>query len=401
MTVTVKPSCAFGIVSAPPSKSMAHRALICGALSDKSVITNIVFSKDITATLNCLKSLGAKVEISGNTVTIGGLKIDAIPDNAVLDSNESGSTLRFLIPLCMASKKTITLKGAKRLFERPLDIYENIAKKQNILFQKSENSLTVCGGLSSGEYSIAGNVSSQFISGLLFLLPLLKGDSTLTVTGDFESASYIDLTLQVLEEFGVYIKREYNTFHIKGNSEYKSKNYTVEGDCSNAAFLEAFNYLSGNVTVEGLNKNTLQGDRVYKEIFEGLKNGKKHFDLSDCPDLAPVVFALSCIFGGAEFTGTKRLKIKESDRAEAMKQELSKFGIEVLVYDNSVIVKCGELKTPTKVLNSHNDHRIAMALTLLLTVTGGSINGAESIAKSFPDFFKIISQIGIDLNETN
>lgn len=401
MTVTVKPSCAIGTVIAPPSKSMAHRALICGALSPKSVITNIVFSKDITATLNCLKSLGAKVEISGNTVTIGGLKIDAIPDKAVLDSNESGSTLRFLIPLCMASKKTITLKGAKRLFERPLDIYENIAKKQNILFQKSENSLTVCGGLSSGEYSIAGNVSSQFISGLLFLLPLLKGDSTLTVTGDFESASYIDLTLQVLEEFGVYIKREYNTFHIKGNSEYKSKNYTVEGDCSNAAFLEAFNYLSGNVTVEGLNKNTLQGDRVYKEIFEGLKNGKKHFDLSDCPDLAPVVFALSCIFGGAEFTGTKRLKIKESDRAEAMKQELSKFGIEVLVYDNSVIVKCGELKTPTKVLNSHNDHRIAMALTLLLTVTGGSINGAESIAKSFPDFFKIISQIGIDLNETN
>ena len=401
MTVTVKPSRAFGIVSAPPSKSMAHRALICGALSKKSVITNIDFSKDITATLNCLEKLGAKVEIDGNTVTIGGLKLDAIPDNAELDANESGSTLRFLIPICMASRKTVILKGAKRLFERPLDIYESIAKNQDILFKKSENSLTVCGGLSSGEYSVAGNVSSQFISGLLFLLPLLKGDSTLTVTGNFESASYIDLTLQVLASFGVIIKRQNNSFYIKGDSSYSSQNYVVEGDCSNAAFLEAFNYLGGSVTVEGLYENTLQGDRVYKAIFEGLKNGQKHFDLSDCPDLAPVVFALSCLFGGAEFTGTKRLKIKESDRAEAMKQELSKFGIEVVVYDNSVIVKSGELKQPIKVLNSHNDHRIAMALTLLLTVTGGSISGAESVTKSFPNFYKIISQIGIDLNETN
>lgn len=401
MTVTVKPSRATGTVASPPSKSMAHRALICGALSKKSVVTNIDFSKDIIATLNCLEKLGAKVEIHSNAVTIGGLKLDAIPDNVELDADESGSTLRFLIPLCMAAKKTVILKGAKRLFERPLDIYESIAKKQNILFQKSESSLIVCGNILSGEYSVEGNVSSQFISGLLFLLPLFKGDSTLTVTGNFESASYVDLTLQVLNTFGVDIKQKNNTFYIKGCSEYKSQNYVVEGDCSNAAFLEAFNYLGGNVTVEGLNKNTLQGDRVYKNIFEGLKNGKKQFCLSDCPDLAPVVFAVSTLYGGAEFTGTKRLKIKESDRAEAMKQELSKFGMVAEVYENSVIIKDGELRKPTEVLNSHNDHRIAMALTLLLTITGGSISGAECVAKSFPLFFKIISQIGIDLNETD
>ncbi|MBQ4120140.1 MAG: 3-phosphoshikimate 1-carboxyvinyltransferase [Clostridia bacterium] len=365
MTVTVKPSRATGTVASPPSKSMAHRALICGALSKKSVVTNIDFSKDIIATLNCLEKLGAKVEIHSNAVTIGGLKLDAIPDNVELDADESGSTLRFLIPLCMAAKKTVILKGAKRLFERPLDIYESIAKKQNILFQKSESSLIVCGNILSGEYSVEGNVSSQFISGLLFLLPLFKGDSTLTVTGNFESASYVDLTLQVLNTFGVDIKQKNNTFYIKGCSEYKSQNYVVEGDCSNAAFLEAFNYLGGNVTVEGLNKNTLQGDRVYKNIFEGLKNGKKQFCLSDCPDLAPVVFAVSTLYGGAEFTGTKRLKIKESDRAEAMKQELSKFGMVAEVYENSVIIKDGELRKPTEVLNSHNDHRIAMALTLL------------------------------------
>ena len=401
MTVTVKPSYASGTVVAPPSKSMAHRALICGALSEQSVIRNIDFSKDIIATLNCLEKLGAKVKIDGDKVTLGGLKLDTIPDGAVLEAGESGSTLRFLIPLCMAPRKTVVLKGAKRLFERPLDIYEDIAKQQNILFEKKENSLTVCGGISSGEYSVAGNVSSQFISGLLFLLPLLKGDSTLTVTGNFESASYIDLTLQVLTAFGVDIKRQNNTFYIKGDSSYTSQNYVVEGDCSNAAFLEAFNYLGGNVTVEGLKENTLQGDRVYKDIFEGLKNGQKRFDLSDCPDLAPVVFALSCLFGGAEFTGTKRLKIKESDRAQAMKQELSKFGIEVVVFDNSVIIQGGELKLPTEALNSHNDHRIAMALMLLLSVTGGSLKGSECVKKSFPCFYKTISQIGIDLNETN
>ncbi len=401
MTVTVKPSRALGTVASPPSKSMAHRALICGALSPKSVITNIDFSKDIIATLNCLEKLGARVKTRGNTVTLGGLKLDSIPDNAKLDANESGSTLRFLIPLCMASKKTVVFKGAKRLFERPLDIYENIAKKQNILFQKSDNSLTVCGGLSSGEYSVEGNVSSQFISGLLFLLPLLNGDSAITVTGNFESASYIDLTLQVLTAFGVGIKRQNNTFYIKGGGCYTSQDYVVEGDCSNSAFLEAFNYLGGNVNVTGLSKDTLQGDRVYKDIFEGLKNGQKQFDLSDCPDLAPVVFAVSCLYGGAEFTGTKRLKIKESDRAEAMKQELSKFGIKTEVNDNSVIIKNGELRKPIEALDSHNDHRIAMALTLLLTVTGGSISGAECVAKSFPLFYKVISQIGIDLYETD
>ncbi len=401
MTVTVRPSKASGTVVVPPSKSMAHRALICGALSEQSVITNIDFSKDIIATLSCLEKLGANVEINANTVTIGGLKLDSIPNDAELDANESGSTLRFLIPLCMASQKTVVLKGSKRLFERPLDVYENIAKKQNIIFEKNENSITVCGGLSSGEYKVQGNVSSQFISGLLFLLPLLNGDSVLVVTGDFESASYIDLTLQVLNNFGVEIKRENNTFYIRGNCEYKSQNYVVEGDCSNAAFLDAFNYLGGNVDVKGLRENTLQGDRIYKYIFEALKNGQKRFDLSDCPDLAPVVFAIATLYGGAEFTGTKRLKIKESDRANAMKQELSKFSIEVSVNDNSVIIKDGELRKPTEVLNSHNDHRIAMALTLLLTITGGCINGAESVAKSFPDFYKKIFQIGIDLNEAN
>ncbi len=401
MKFKVNPSKAKGTVTAPPSKSMAHRALICGALSEKSVINNIAFSKDIEATLDCLKKLGANVEVSQNAVTVGGLDINNIPDNITLDCIESGSTLRFLIPLCMASGKTITFTGAKRLFERPLGIYEKTANKQNILFSKTDNSLTVCGKLQSGEYSVEGNISSQFITGLLFVLPLLENDSRLEVTGKLESASYIDLTLQALRLFGIDINRKGNTFFIKGGNGFKGANYTVEGDCSNAAFLEAFNYSGGNVTIEGLNPETLQGDRVYKEIFEGLKNGQKCFDLSDCPDLAPIVFAVSALYQGATFTGTKRLKIKESDRAQAMKQELLKFGIKAEVLENSVIVKSGELKQPEIALNSHNDHRIAMAVTLLLTVTGGVIEGAEAVAKSFPDFYNKILKIGIDLNEAD
>lgn len=401
MTLNINPSKAVGTIVAPPSKSIAHRALICGALSEQSVIKNVAFSKDIEATLNCLKALGAKAEISGNTVRIGGLKLDSIPENAELYCNESGSTLRFLLPLCMSCGKRVVLKGEKRLFERPLSIYEDIAKEQNILFKKTSESVTVCGKLKAGKYSVAGNISSQFISGLLFVLPLLSGDSELVVTGDFESASYIDLTLACLKDFGIGIKAQNNTFYVSGEGIYSSADYTVEADCSNAAFLEAFNYIGGNVTVKGLNPETLQGDRVYKDIFEGLKNGQKRFDLADCPDLAPVAFTVAAVCGGAEFTGTKRLKIKESDRAAVMREELSKFGIDVEIFENSVTVKKGKIVSPNEPIDSHNDHRIAMSMTLLLSLTGGVINGAEAVAKSYPDFYTKICSIGIDIDETD
>lgn len=400
MTVKINPSKAVGKIIAPPSKSMAHRALICGALSEKSVIKNLAFSKDIEATLNCLKSLGAKVLVKDDVVEIGGLKADKVPDGAVLYCNESGSTLRFLLPLCMSFGKRITFTGEKRLFERPLGIYEEIAKEQNILFQKTENSVTVYGKLKPSNYRLAGDISSQFISGMVFALSTLKEKSIIEITGKFESASYVDLTVCCLEDFGIKVERSGNTLIIDGQSSFESCEYTVEGDCSNAAFLDAFNYIGGNVLVDGLNTDTLQGDRVYKDIFEGLKKGEKQFDLSDCPDLAPVCFALSSFFGGAVFTGTKRLKLKESDRAETMKRELLKFGIEVEISENLVEIKNGELRQPKATLYSHNDHRIAMALTLLLTLTGGSIESAEAVAKSYPDFYKQLSKLGIDLYET-
>lgn len=394
MTVTIKKSKAKGIVAAPPSKSMAHRALICGALSDGSEIYNIEYSNDILATLDCLTALGAKIEIQDSKIKCGGLNPFSAKETTIY-CRESGSTLRFMIPLAFLSGSKITLTGSERLFARNLTIYEEIAKQNSIIFEKGKSSLTVCGGLKSGSYKIAGNISSQFISGLLFALPLLDGDSTLEITGEYESEPYVDLTIKSLSDFGVTIEKCGRTYKIKGNQKYETKNITVEGDYSNAAFLDGFNLLGGDVLVTGLDESSLQGDKIYKKMYEGLKNGEKQFDLSNCPDLAPVMFALSAVFGGAHFTGTKRLKIKESDRAAAMKQELAKFGIKVDVNDNDVTVHGGELKAPSETLCGHNDHRIVMALSLLCTLTGGSINDAQSVAKSYPDYFEKIKSLGI------
>ena len=394
MIVTINKSKASGVVTAPPSKSMAHRALICGALSSGSSVKNIEYSNDILATLDCIKALGTKVEKLGATVTLGGLN-PFESGEATLDCRESGSTLRFMIPLCMLSGQKITLTGSSRLFERNLTIYEEIALKNNILFKKQENSVVVCGTLKSGEYKIAGNISSQFISGLLFALPLLDGDSTLEIIGEYESEPYVDLTIKALNDFGVEIKKRGRTYKICGGQKYIQKDLNVEGDYSNAAFLDGFNLLGGSVTVTGLNPTSAQGDKVYKTMFDELKALKKEFDLSNCPDLAPVMFALASVYGGAHFTGTKRLKIKESDRAVAMQQELKKFGIAVDVGENDVTVYDGKLKAPDQMLCGHNDHRIVMALSLLCSVTGGSISEAESVAKSYPDYFEKIKTLGI------
>lgn len=400
MTATIKVSKAAGSVAAPPSKSVAHRSLICGAFSEKSIIKNIEYSADILATLSCLEALGARVEKRETSVEIGGLNPKNIPENAELFCNESGSTLRFMVPICLLSGKEVTLKGAKRLFERPLSVYEEIFEKNGVCYQKGEDFIKINGLIEAGDYFVKGDISSQFITGLMFALPLMEKTSSITVTGKFESESYIDLTVKVLKGFGIEIERSENTYKIKSGT-YKSKEYTVEGDYSNAAFLDAFNLLGGDVTVSGLDENSVQGDRVYKKMFEQLNGGTKDFDLSDCPDLAPIMFALAAVKGGAHFTGTARLKIKESDRAEVMKEELKKFGITLRVEPNDVYVEKGDPVAPTEILCGHNDHRIVMSLAVLCTITGGKISGCEAINKSFPDFFNKISslKVGVDLNE--
>ncbi len=401
MKVTITPSKAKGIATAPPSKSMAHRALLAGAFTGGSRIRHLAYSKDIEATLSCLRALGATVLVEGDEATVSGLDIAAIPSGCLLPCNESGSTLRFLLPLCMAAGVPVTLTGSKRLFERPLSVYESIACEQGIAWEKGEDRVMVCGRLHSGNYRVPGNISSQFITGLLYALPLLDGDSRIDITGRLESAPYIDLTISALADFGIAIQRTESGFFIPGGQKPGSRAYTVEGDCSNAAFLEAFNLLGGSVKVDSLSADTLQGDRVYQDMFRSLQAGCRAFDLSDCPDLGPVMFAVAAANGGAVFTGTARLRMKESDRGVTMSEELAKFGIPLTVEDDRVTVHAGTLRTPTEPLCGHNDHRIVMALSLLCTVTGGTIEGAEAVAKSYPDFFEVIKslQIGLSLHE--
>lgn len=396
MTVYIKPSKARGKITAPPSKSVSHRALICAALSSGSTVESIDFSEDIKATVNALISLGANIRVEGGKVKAGGLNKASITA-ATVDAGESGSTLRFLIPLALISGKKITFRGKERLFSRDLSVYEEIARSGGIEFNKTKTSLTVCGKLKSGEYALRGDISSQFISGLMFALPLLEGDSRIKFTAPVESRPYIDMTVKVLSDFGVTVTAEEDGFYIKGSQSYKGINYTVEGDYSNAAFLDAFNLCGGSVAVGGLSDTSLQGDRVYKDFFAKIKSGGS-YDLSDCPDLAPVLFSLAALFSGAVFKGTRRLKIKESDRAAAMREELSKFGAVLTAEENTVTVKSSALHAPDGTLASHGDHRIVMALSVLLSVFGGAIEGAEAVNKSYPGFFDDIKKLGIEVD---
>ncbi len=396
MIVKISAGRAEGSILAPPSKSMAHRLLICAAFSEKSTVKGIEYSEDVLATLDCLRALGATVETDGDTVTLGGLSAERFPQNAELLCRESGSTLRFFIPICLLSESKITLRGSERLMERPQSVYEKICKEQGLTFCRDGQSIVVKGPLCAGEYSVAGDISSQFITGLMFALSCLSGDSVINIVGKTESRSYINLTLKALADFGVTVKESDGKYYIKGGQKFCSREITVEGDYSNAAFFDAFNVLGSEVFIEGLREDSLQGDRVYKQLFSRL-GGSEEIDLSDCPDLAPVLFALSAYVGKTVFTGTRRLKIKESDRAEAMRDVLSSFGVRVDIAENSVTVWGGAITPPSEPIFGHNDHRIVMAAALLLSLTGGEIYGAEAVSKSLPNYFERLKSLGINI----
>lgn len=398
MRVTIQPGKAKGEILAPPSKSMAHRMLMGAALADGvSRVDNIELSEDIKATLGILKALGGEYEIERHTVTMKGVGGRKLIADALLDSKESGSTLRFFIPLVLTGGQTYEFVGAKRLFERPLEIYEDICREQGILFEKNETGLKVAGQLQPRHFQVKGNISSQFITGLLYALPLLDGDSVLEMLPPIESKAYIDMTLEALETFGVKIRQEGNTFHIDGNQTYQAKNVTVEGDYSNAAFLDAFNLIGGDVKVEGLREDSLQGDKIYRKYYELLQGNNPVMDIAECPDLGPILMGMAASLHGAHFTGTRRLAIKESDRGAVMAEELAKFGIEVDVMENEIIVHPGTLQKPREILSSHNDHRIAMTMATLCTITGGTIDGAQAVRKSFPNYYEVIENLGIQV----
>ena len=401
MKVKILPSKTSGEVSAPPSKSFAHRYLIGSVLSrGKCVIKNIADSDDISATLSCIEKLGGSVTKDGNIVTVIPTNEKQI-ENAVFDCKESGSTLRFFIPVVLATgAKNCTFLGSERLLARGIKEYEKLFENSDVKINSDEKSIEVNGTLSAGTYELSGEVSSQYTTGMLFALSRLSGKSTLKITGNAESRAYVDMTIKVLKDFGADITEpEKNFFEINGKGRLSPGEFTVEGDWSNAAFLIALSRLVGTISVSGLNENSVQGDRFCTAAFDALDGENAEIDLKDCPDLAPILFSYAAYKNGGKFINTRRLRVKESDRANVMAEELKKFGANVKVYENSVEIEKTQLKPPIVPLCGHNDHRIVMALSVLAAVFGAEIDGAEAVNKSYPDFFRVIKKAGVNVYE--
>ena len=420
MLVTISPPARIGgTVSAPPSKSMAHRAVLCSALAKgTSHIENLEFSKDISATLAAAGQLCARVESGPADALVEGLG-HFRPVFGPVDCCESGSTLRFLIPLASLTGQSITFVGRGRLMERPQSVYETLYREQNLHFEQANGQLTVAGSLRSGEYTLAGNVSSQFISGLLFVLPLLAGDSTLHLIPPVESRSYIEMTRAAQAAFGVTSHwLDDTTLCIPGGQQYHPRDYIVEGDYSQAAFLAVLGAVKGGITLTGLAAETLQGDAAILDIlrrcgakftrteaglvFEQAPLHGVDIDLADCPDLGPVLMVLGLLCEGTTvIRNAERLRIKESDRIAAMEAELRACG-GVLESEGGTITVHGcadRLHAPAGVLHGHNDHRVVMSLAVLALSTGIplTVDDAEAITKSWPNFFEAIKPLGAEV----
>ncbi len=390
MKVFIEKGRAHGAVKAPPAKSFAHRMLICASLADSfGVIRGIYGSEDVLASIDCCRALCADVELSGDTAYVtpsGG-------SGGELDCRESGSTLRFFIPVCLALGQRRVFRGSGRLMQRPLGVYEELCRERGFTFEKSGPTLTVGGRLSDMDLTVDGSVSSQFVTGLMLAAPLTGREQRIRLSLPVVSRPYIEITRKVMERYGVKTEWEDEKTIRIDKGAYRGIDSRVEGDWSNAAFLFALG-LFGDVAVTGLDLDSVQGDRVCVRQLESLRGGYAEIDITDCPDNGPVLMAAAAALHGARLTGTSRLRAKESDRGEAMAAELRKFGAEVTVFDDEIEIKSG-IRRPDTALYGHNDHRVVMALSVLLTLTGGAIEGAEAVNKSYPGFFGDLEDLGI------
>ena len=410
-----------GNITIPPSKSLAHRAIICACLAPgRSVISNIDYSVDIRATIEGMRQLGASIKEDKDTLFIDGIETFQY-DGDVVNCHESGSTLRFFLPLFSLTGKRATFSGSKRLIERPQNVYEMLFQEQGIDFVRTYPNIIIDGRLKPGELTLKGNVSSQFITGLLFALPLLEADSKIHIEPPFESRSYVDLTIQMLKRFQIIVEYEdAYTLAIKGNQQYQPTDVLVEGDYSQLVFWASLGVLNHSVETHGLDLHSLQGDKKTIDIFQSMNAGIKVLDdgyqfcpgtlngtvidLNDCPDLGPMLFALATQANGkTTFQNAGRLRIKESDRIEAMETELKKLGCSISSTFGTVTIT-GPVKLQGNVtLHGHNDHRIVMALSILATIADEpiTIDDAQAISKSYPGFFKDLASCGIFIEFAN
>jgi len=413
MNVTLTPHLLSGHVNIVSSKSLSHRYMICAGLAQgTSHISNMLQSKDLEATKLALENLGVVFE--HESITSSNLN----PKHKHVHCFESGSTLRFMIPIYMLFHKTTVFTGEGMLPTRPLSVYDDLFKQKHLYFkrlEKDELPLEVKGPLRPGYYHMRGDVSSQFISGMLFALPLLKKDSVIELTTPLESKGYIDLTMDVLTRFGIHILYTPPFLYIKGNQTYQPIKGSVEGDYSQAAFFMVAGLLSGDITIGGLNPLSKQGDMYIVEAIKKM-HGKIEYhemdrmykisksetkgttiDLKDIPDLGPILMVLAAFSEGQSiFLNCDRLKIKESDRLDAMYQNLKKAGIQVEVTPYQTVIHGVKDIDGDVTLDGYHDHRIVMALSILSLKAKKpiTITGSEAINKSFPTFFEVLRSIG-------
>ena len=427
MKVKIKPKKLGGTIPIPPSKSYSHRAIIAAALAtsnkDKEVsrIDNLKYSVDITTTTEIMENWGANIEIGEDFEIIKGNSGIVNPKDEYTQCNESGSTIRFLIPIGLSNNNKIVFDGKGKLVERPLDSYYKIFDEQGIKYSNNNGwlPLNVDGQLKPGKYEIEGNISSQYITELLYALPLLNGDSELKINKTLESKGYIDLTLEILEMSGIkVVNNNYKSFFIKGNQKYNPFDYVIEGDYSQVAFWIVAGILGSEIKCLHVKKESLQGDREIIEIVQRMGGNVEIFDdyiivkpsqtygtvidISQCPDIGPILTVLAALSKGeTKIINAERLRIKESDRITSIKTELNKLGANVEEVGDSLVINGVERLTGSTELSAWNDHRIAMSLAIASIKCDGEIviDEAESVKKSYPHFWEDFKKMGGDVEK--